>query len=356
MKKWLKGILSVLVVAVLVVVGYVAYVFLTFDRIPDNQVLEPEAGGVISAVVPGKSYRILTQNIGFGAYTDDFTFFMDGGTESRARSRESIENCLDQLAETLGAYEIDFIFFQEVDLDSTRSFHMNEFDMLKDRFRGYSTTLAMNFHSAYLFWPLLSPHGASNSVITTFSKANITSGMRRSLPISSDFSKLFDLDRCYSYSRIPTSNGKELVLFNVHLSAYGAGANIKEQQMKKLFADMEAEYQKGNYVICGGDFNADWTGDSRKVLYPYDYPEAGWTMPFPDELVPAGFTKCVNYTSGKILPTARDCDRPYKPGNFTLIVDGFIVSDNVTVEYLENVQTGFTYSDHCPVYMRFSLN
>ena len=43
-------------------------------------------------------------------------------------------------------------------------------------------------------------------------------------------------------------------------------------------------------------------------------------------------------------------------GNFTIIVDGFIVSDNVTVNFLENVQTGFRYSDHNPVLMRFTLN
>ncbi len=356
MKKHFKWILCVLLVLILIPVTYVAYVFIAYNRLPDNITLTPEAGGTLSAVSSEKSYTILTQNIGFGAYTDDFTFFMDGGKESRARSKESIKFCLDQAAGVIGPYESDFILFQEVDTDSTRTFHLNELAMLKNLFRGYSTTYAQNFNSPYLFWPLLQPHGASKAGIATFSRVNITSGLRRSIPISESFSKIFDLDRCYSLSRVPVSNGKELVLFNVHLSAYGAGANIKEQQLIKLFGDMKAEYEKGNYVVCGGDFNADWTGDSRKILYPHDYPEAGWTMPFPDELIPAGLVKCVDYTNGKIQPTARDCDRPYKPGNFTLIVDGFIVSENVTVEYLENVQTGFAYSDHCPVMMRFSLN
>ena len=44
-----------------------------------------------------------------------------------------------------------------------------------------------------------------------------------------------------------------------------------------------------------------------------------------------------------------------KEGNFTIIVDGFIVSDNVTVTSLENVVTGFVYSDHNPVVMKFKL-
>ncbi len=356
MKKWLKGILFVLLAVVLVVFVYLSYVLISFNRLPDNIPLSPELSNTAVQLIPGTDLSIVTQNLGFGAYTDDFTFFMDGGKESRARSRESIENCLNLAEKTINAYSPDFILFQEIDINSTRTFHVNEFNILKELFRGYSTVFAINYHSPYLFWPLLKPHGASNSGLATFSRAAITSGIRRSFPISESLSKLFDLDRCYSVSRMQVTNGKELVLFNVHLSAYGAGVNIKEQQLLKLFGDMKAEYEKGNYVVCGGDFNADWTGDSRKILYPHDYPEAGWTMPFPDEMIPAGLIKCVDYTSGTIQPTARDCDRPYKPGNFTLIVDGFIVSDNISVDYLENVQTGFTYSDHCPVMMRFSLN
>ena len=79
-------------------------------------------------------------------------------------------------------------------------------------------------------------------------------------------------------------------------------------------------------------------------------------QPFPAEMLPEGLTRCDNYTDGKVEPTCRNCDIPYEEGNFTIIVDGFLVSDNVTATYLENVQTGFTYSDHNPVLMRFTLN
>ena len=73
-------------------------------------------------------------------------------------------------------------------------------------------------------------------------------------------------------------------------------------------------------------------------------------------MLPKGFIRCTDYTGGGQRPTCRNCDIPYEEGNFTMIVDGFIVSDNVTVTYLENFQTGFTYSDHNPVVMRFTLN
>lgn len=63
-----------------------------------------------------------------------------------------------------------------------------------------------------------------------------------------------DLDRCYSVSRIPADGGKELVVYSVHMSAYGNSDEIREGQTSMLFNDMKEERQKGNYVICGGDF------------------------------------------------------------------------------------------------------
>ena len=357
MRKLLKALLILLAVLLAVVIIYVGYVMLSYDRIPDNQELEirnPQETDL--AVRLGDEYAIVTQNVGFGAYTDDFTFFMDGGVESWAKSPESVIECINAAAEEVSSLEPDFILFQEVDFDSTRSYHIDEQEILRAAFPQMAEVDAVNYHSAFLMYPLTQPHGSSNSSMVTFSSVGITGALRRSLPISTGFSKFLDLDRCYTISRVPTENGKELVLFNVHLSAYGGSDEIRAAQMNMLFGDMLAEYQKGNYVVCGGDFNHDFTGNSTQVLNGGEMTDFGWAQPFPAEMLPEGLTRCDNYTDGKVEPTCRNCDIPYEEGNFTIIVDGFLVSDNVTVTYLENVQTGFTYSDHNPVLMRFTLN
>ena len=49
-------------------------------------------------------------------------------------------------------------------------------------------------------------------------------------------------------------------------------------------------------------------------------------------------------------------DAPYHEGQYVLTVDGFVVSDNVTVEQVVVEDTGFAWSDHNPVSMRFVLN
>lgn len=46
----------------------------------------------------------------------------------------------------------------------------------------------------------------------------------------------------------------------------------------------------------------------------------------------------------------------YVPGEtYTVTLDGFIISDNIECVSYEDINTGYTYSDHDPVYMKFKL-
>ena len=352
----LRVMLVLLALVLVVVIAYLLYVIVTYKRIEDNLPLEIEGDAEYEELSVDKEYTVVTQNLGFGAYTRDFTFFMDGGKESRAKSRDSVLNCTDMAMNTVGSFDPDFILFQEVDIDSTRSYHVDQYSILAERFGGYDRVKAINYDSAYLMYPILEPHGASYSSMATFSRYDIDSAVRRSFPISTSLSKFLDLDRCYSVSRVRVEGGKELVIYNVHSSAYGSNDEIRTAQMTMLMNDMKAEYDKGNYVICGGDFNHDFTGDSTQRLNDgMGKNDFGWAQPFPEELIPEGFSRAISYTDGVYKPTCRDCDIPYEEGNFTIIVDGFILSDNVTCVKVENVVTGFEYSDHNPVVLKFIL-
>ncbi len=354
--KWWKVLLLIILLAILVAGGYVAYVFLTYSRIEDNLVLQPE-GSVTEKAKAGEEYTILTYNVGFGAYTPDFTFFMDEGTESRAASKESVENCINGCADITLSYDPDFVIFQEVDIGSTRSYQVEQRNLINQKFAAagdYDNVFAQNYHSAYLMYPITEPHGASNSGILTESKFDITSSLRRSLPIATGVKKILDLDRCYSVSRIPVEDGKELVLINTHLSAYGTDAAQGNAQLEMLFTDMKAEYDKGNYVICGGDFNHDFTTDSKEYFNPGTDKSYTWCEPFPDDIIPQGFKKCTDYADG-MISTTRYTDIPYSADSFTVILDGFIISDNVKCTYVQNIDKQYQYTDHNPVVMKFIL-
>lgn len=346
--------LGFLVTLLTIVLGYVLYVVCSYSRIDDFQKLDVAGVAIYDKVSLNKEYTIMTQNLGFGAYEQDYTFFMDGGKESRARSAENVVKNIYEGLTKIKSYDTDFILLQEVDIDGTRSHHVNQFDLISESFDSSSIVCAINYDSAYLMYPFFEPHGANVSSIVTVSNHTITSSLRRSLPISTSFSKFLDLDRCFSVSRVNVENGKELIIINAHTSAYGGSDEIRDNQIKMIATVMEEEYKKGNYVICGGDFNHDFTGDSSFKLNGDDS-DFGWAQPFPIELFPSGFERCINYQDNKIIPTCRNNDVPYKEGNFSVIVDGFIVSPNVECVLVENIYTAFTYSDHCPVRMIFTL-
>lgn len=73
------SLLALLALLVLVVLGYVVYVAAEYDRIEDNLQLTVDEGAAEAEAQTGREYGIVTYNIGFGAYSPDFSFFLDSG-------------------------------------------------------------------------------------------------------------------------------------------------------------------------------------------------------------------------------------------------------------------------------------
>ena len=277
---------------------------------------------------------------------------MDGGEHSRALSKDAVINNTKGAIETIKEKNPDLVLWQEVDTDGTRSYHINQKKLIAESFKDFDSVFAENYDSPYFLYPFHEPIGANKSGILTLSRFNIESGVRKSLPVEDSLAKYFDLDRAYSVSVIKTSDGKELVLYNVHLSAYTTDGTIAEDQLEILSADMQEEYNKGNYIIAAGDFNKDMLGDSSKY-FKRPAGEYNWAVPFNDSLLPDGITS----HSGSNSPTCRNADSAFRGDgtDFVLSVDGILVSDNVEVLSCETVDTSFAYSDHNPVYLKFIL-
>ena len=354
MRLFWKGLMIFLLVVVVAAGGYVAYAFSAYYRLEDGLALQTQ-NNPSQEVAAGKTYRVVSYNVGFGAYSADYSFFMDGGKESRARSEEAVKENISGAAEAVESCHPQFVLFQEVDFGSTRSYQVDERALIQERFTEYGSVFAQNYDSPYLLWPLLEPHGKSRSGLLTLSAFHIADSVRRSLPVEEGVWKFLDLDRCYSVSRLPVEGGKELVLINAHLSAYTRDGSIAALQLSQLLEQMAQEYEKGNYVICGGDFNMDLIGDSAGV-FGVSGEEYTWAKPFPKDTIPQGLALVVPLEEDNPIPSCRNADQPYTPGaSFTLTVDGFLISENVTVEKKAVVDTAFSWSDHNPVYLDFQL-
>ena len=241
-------------------------------------------------------------------------------------------------------------------MGSTRTYQVDERPYITDALPGLSSVFCQNYDSPYLFYPLTRPHGASRSGLLTLSAAGITAASRVELPVEGGFMKLLDLDRCYSVSRIPAENGKELVLYNLHLSAYTSDGTIATEQLKLLLADMQAEYDAGNWCVAGGDFNKDLLGDSAAWFGEADQ-SYSWAQPIPDGTFDdVDVTLVTPLDENAPAPSCRNADGAYHEGQYVLTVDGFLVTPNVTVERAAVLDTGFAYSDHNPVTMTFTLS
>lgn len=362
LKRILIGVLCLIGVLVIVVGGYVGYMSIQYYRIADNTPVEtnnPQS----TAVQTGKPYSVMTYNIGFGAYNHDFSFFMDTGemkdgtkvqgTHSRAQSKQIVLTNTQGAIDTAKKQNPDFCFFQEVDTDSTRSYQVNQRENIMTAFGDRSSAFAVNFHTAYLFYPLYEPHGSVNSGILTLSRYKTDGNVRRSYPVDPSFpTKFFDLDRCFLVTRVPVEGGKQLVLINSHMSAYDAGGIIRKHQLAMLNQVLKEERAKGNYVIAGGDMNHDIAGTIQH--FPSQQKVPDWVHEFSNNDLSEGF-HIVRAANADSVATCRCTDMPYTKGvNYTTVIDGFLVSDNVTAT-AENIDTDYQFSDHNPVKLTFTL-
>ena len=250
-KRILKILLIIVLVLAFVVGGYLAYMLGTYYRIDDHFAVEIENNQAPTLEL-GKEYTAATYNIGFGAYTPDYTFFMDEGimedgthkvgAHSVAASEESVRACTQGSIDLIREINPDFALFQEVDTKSTRSYNVDQKAAIEDAFPNMGSAFAVNFHSSFLAYPIPEMHGIVNAGLLSLSDTRVQSAVRRSFPVDDGFpTKFFDLDRCFLIERIPVSNGADLVLINNHMSAYDEGGKIRAQQLELLTGVMKSE-------------------------------------------------------------------------------------------------------------------
>lgn len=362
-KKIGLGLLILLGLFVVVIGGYYWYLAAHYYRIPDHQKLT--VGNQQTQVLQtGKTYRATTYNVGFGAYNHQFDFFMDKGELKNGRklhghrgtaiSKSAVLASTKGVIQTMRRQRPDFMFFQEIDTNSTRSFHVNQVQRVEQAFPAMDHAFASNFHSAFLAVPLTNPHGTVRSGLLSLSKYQLTSAVRRQYPVSAGpIEKFVDLDRCFVVQKFPVNNGKSLVMINSHMSAYDKGGKMRKAQMKLIASVMEQEYQQGNYVIVGGDFNHA-LGEDMMTHFQHEEKIPTWVSPLTQSMLPKDFTM-IKARNRETVATCRATDMKYDPKvNYMTICDGFIVSKNVQA-VATNLNTQFRYADHNPVKLEFKL-
>ena len=309
-------------------------------------------------------YQMMTFNIGYAGLGKDEDFVMDGGEKGRADSLEVVQDYFDGIKNILTDYPSDFYLLQEVDQKARRSYNINQVQGIMDTLGDeYSSQYALNFKSIFVPFPLsLTDYiGSVESGIQTLSKFEGIETERHQFPGSFSWPlRVANLKRAMMVSSFEINGSdKQLIIVNLHMSAYDSDGSLRDQEMAYLKTFLEEQKILGNYVVVGGDFNQ--TCPEADELYPVssNFYEA-YTIE--EDFLPNGYRFEVDLSN----PTCRLLNQPYvegSEGTQYYLIDGFIVSDNIelTPVSIDSVYTvmainhEFLYSDHNPVIMKFKL-
>ena len=245
----------------------------------------------------------------------------------------------------LQKYEGDFIFIQEIDKDSKRSYGIDQVASMEAAMPTFKSSFCLNYNSKFVPIPISEPYGKVVSGLMTLSMAKPKNVSRISL--GSKYSwprRLFMPKRAMLETRFSLPSGKELVLLNTHCEAFDNG-DLRRVEMQHIKEIVITEYEKGNAVIIGGDWNQNPPGISTSsseyfnpIEIQQDFAPEGWQWAFTTQL------------------TNRYLYEAYQPEKTaTTILDFFLLSPNTKPLSVSRIDLGFKNSDHNPVVMKFML-
>lgn len=353
MKK-LKIFYKIILYLIIIIIIYFLSIILlntVYDYKPINEeILFNNQKTNINKVDTSK-FSILTWNIGYGGLGSEMDFFYEGGSSVKP-SKELFGKYLDGISNLLTEYSSnDFILIQECDYNSRRSYKTNQFEHFSNILSDFTGFYAINYDVKFIPFPLFNPMGRVKSGIATFSKHKPYLVKRCSLPGSYNWpKKIFFLDRCILISKYNINN-KNLVIINLHNSAFDDAIEIREKEINFIKDFMVSEYIKGNYVIAAGDWN----------INPYDFSQQKINNAYSVKSILPALNNTIFDDSWQWIydnntPSNRDVNTKYYHGKTaTTIIDFFIVSPNIKVNSIKTYDLGFEFSDHNPVELKFDL-
>jgi endonuclease/exonuclease/phosphatase family metal-dependent hydrolase len=357
MKKVFFAILSVLLIYVLSVLIY-GY----FSDWKPQQISEIELSqSAKNQTVTDTLLTFISWNVGYGGLGkySDFSFDDEGmlysGSSMVRSPKEKIEEYIAGAINFLKNTRSDFFLLQEVDMESDRSYKIRQYDIYSKMLSEYSAAFAPNYKCPRVPIPILEPWNAYGEVLSglaTFSRFQPKTSTCYQLPGEYPMpDRMFQLDRGVLLQRFSTNKGKDLVVINLHNAAYDPGDRIKKLQLPYLRDLAVKEYEAGNYVILGGDWN------QCPPFFKFDSFKSTEKDLNTRSLNADIFPKDWFFGYDPTKSTNRKTKDPYVKGTtFETLIDYYLVSPNVKIKLMKTLDLGFAFSDHQPVYMEITLN
>lgn len=344
--------LVLFIIGLMIVAFVVLLVYLSITKYrPKTKELLFESIGDTVQVSESKIYQVMTWNTGYAGLDKSMDFFYDGGKQvcptknGSVVNFEKIKSVIRQLGDSA-----DFILLQEVDKDSKRSYRLNQMEEISKLFPDRNVQHALNYNVKFVPLPLTKPVGKVESGLLSLSNYTPKESVRHAFPSSFPFPKnLAMLQRCFLANRYPIENGKELLIINTHNSAYDDGS-LRKKEMQYFKSFLQEEYQKGNYVLVGGD----WNLCPPKFIPNYETKDKFDNVSRID--IDADYLPDWQWAYDATIPTNRRVVTPYIQGETrTTVIDFFLLSPNLEMLDVRGHYLGFEASDHNPVTLKFKI-
>lgn len=192
---------------------------------------------------------VITYNIGY----------MSGMTNNLPVDRPKIliENNLDKSVQLIESLDPDLVAFQEIDFAASRTYQLNQFEILAKALDFSTGATVVNWDKNYVpfpYWPFKYHFGKMVSGQAVLSKFNILNNQRVVLPFPESntfFYNDFYLDRLIQMCWL--QNGLDSILImNVHFEAWDVPTR---ELQSKIVVDIYESYEKDHPIILLGDFN-----------------------------------------------------------------------------------------------------
>ncbi|MGV8833866.1 MAG: endonuclease/exonuclease/phosphatase family protein [Devosia sp.] len=345
-----RPIRTVFVAAAVIAALYFAGAYVINSNLqPVADMTTPTARATLPSAI-GNQITLSTWNLGYAGLGAQSNFIADGGQALLPPSRSAVDANLAGIVQTINKDEdtAQIRLFQEVSNRSPLSYWAPVRDQVSAQFQDWQVFYRPDVATRFIPFPLALDHGTM--LMARYNPVSI-----EILPLPSEPGAMLGfLKRRYAIqvARFALEEHPgQLVVGNIHLSAFDDGGTTRQAQISAVLAFAQAEFGKGNHVVIGGDWNMvlsdpAWPSNTdQKYLF--------WIHPFPRDTLPAGW----KIASDARTPSVRTLYKPYVAGeNYTTSIDGFLVSPNVSIVSISTRDLGFAHSDHQPVTSAFNLD
>ncbi|WP_246564007.1 endonuclease/exonuclease/phosphatase family protein [Leptothoe spongobia] len=228
----------------------VFYAWATSGSYPRENYTDILTYNVDSSDADGQQLSLVSYNIG---YLSGLT-----NLEAVKRPQTLFDDNLANVIANFRSINADIIAFQEIDIDSKRSYHVNQLEALANGLGLAKAGLAINWNKNYVpfpYWPVSAHFGKIVSGQAVLSRYPIAENQRIVLDKVASrpfFYNAVYLDRLAQVTQVDIGD-QSLMVINVHLEAFD---NPTRFQQTRIVRDMAETYAKDYPVLLVGDFNS----------------------------------------------------------------------------------------------------